>query len=1210
MKEKLFLSAIAIAVTGMLSAATLNVELTVSHGIYSGVGELAASKKVVFLVIDRSGSMSDKSLPGGRTPNEALLESLKLQLDALPFGTEIHVLPFSSRVHEETVYPSLDAKTRKSILNFVMGSVPNGQTLLYDAQDKALSAAAKIMTENANAEVRMLVYTDGEHLTPWNYEGEYKACFQRKAGGLGRKKFENNPSYQQERAAAKKKFEARWHDLKAMPRMAVEYEWLSSSQKPEEEMVDGTPIDTEFSSRLKDYRLKNPLVEPLQDLKCRLHLPITDDMWQEVVGKNVSLDFDVGGKRVSKVLVLKEGANVCKLEWPSLPENKPTTVCLALSRMPSGKKFILNKPKPIVMTVPAQACLAVTIESPAKEGVAPVFSTGADVTFRAKASEPDAEIKWAVGKSEVLKGYSVNWQPKSPGSVTYSVTASKAGFRSAEAKGSFEVIPTGVTLESASARHEVSRESVFRATAIGPCIRYEWTVDDKRVSGETAEIKHVFDKSGSHKVCVRAIYKAGIVAEARPIEISVDAAPFVKILSPMAYDGDAENVQLQAEKPIALLARVEGGLTTVSWQFKMKDKVSTVQTVIKDGQTAGQYVPLKGGFYDVVATGKGPAGEASDTVQVFVKSTEVQIGIESPRANQDVATGKPFDLVAAVKGPVKNVRWKMTNKSTGMSVNFGELDVSPVVDGKSTPISAKMPLELGNACVEITAEPIFDDEELSDAVAPASVTVDAVTEASIIYTPETLKENWKRAKFGSQVALGVEVSGAIKKVAWFTIDLDGKEKKLEKEGASINIDVPAVSGQSECHVDYLAKGLMPDGSWMSADQRLTIVACCPCRLAGEGCGPKIELPKTNGITRTSYGLKEPVQAEVGLSGDYELVDMAWDMGDKTTYAAKVANHPGYDAYGKYVISATGKCKVCGCNVSVSPVEVAVEPQPITAEFAIRPFASSTKTIAGRVAQGRQVVLVGMDSPDIARREWTCNGLLLKDENGNPMTGAAIEFRCTDVGDVEFGQTVFDTKGNAIGPVTHKLRVYRLWVVVVAFLAALLVSGLYWWYFSGDDPRFWKVYVRVDETNSMNAQSVEADMASGPGLIRYWDTMRNRATIPLSKLGGKQSDDWSVGTVLGQTSLMIWESTTAADGRGVRMPNCSLLNPPDGMEKESLSKGQLIHIWAPSPSDPKAVTALWVKIKMRAAPNTFLWLRFGILLLCLGLAVAISYFFAF
>ena len=65
-----------------------------------------------------------------------------------------------------------------------------------------------------------------------------------------------------------------------------------------------------------------------------------------------------------------------------------------------------------------------------------------------------------------------------------------------------------------------------------------------------------------------------------------------------------------------------------------------------------------------------------------------------------------------------------------------------------------------------------------------------------------------------------------------------------------------------------------------------------------------------------------------------------------------------------------------------------------------------------------------------------------------------------------------------------------------------------------------------------------------------------------------------------------------------------------MEKESLSKGQLIHIWAPSPSNPKAVTALWVKIKMRAAPNTFLWLRFGILLLCLGLAVAISYFFAF
>ena len=920
MKEKLFLSGVALAVTGMLSAATLNVDLMVSHGIYSGTGELAASKKVVFLVIDRSGSMNEETLPSGRKPNDALLESLERQLNAIQIGTEVRILPFSSQIWEERLFKSLTEENRKAILEFVKKMSPMGQTVLYDAQDKALSAAAKIMTENANAEVRVLVYTDGEHLTPWNYEGEYKACYQRKVSGLGRRRFENNPSYEEERAAAKKKFEARWRDLMAEPRMAVEYEWLSSSPKPEGVMVTETPIETDFSSQPRDARLKNPLMASEQDLRCRLHLPVTDDMWREVVGKNVSLDFDVGGKHVSKALVLKDGANVCKLEWPLLPENKPATVRLSLSHMPSGKKFFLKEPKPIVMTVPAQACLAVTIESPAKGRVVPI---GDDVVLRAKVSEPDAEVKWAVGKSEVLKGNSVKWQAKAPGLIEYRATASKTGFRSAESKGSFEVIPTGVTLASESARHEVGKESVFTAKAVGPCIRYEWTVDGKPVMGETATMKHVFNKSGSHRVCVTAIYKGAITAAASPLDISVSAAPLVEILSPVEYDGDAENAQLQAEKPIPLSARIEGDLTTVSWQFKLKDKVQSVQTVVTGGQTAGQFIPSKGGFYDVVATAKGPAGEKSAAVQIFVKSTEVQVAIESPKANQDVANGKAFDLVAVVKGPVKNVKWTMVNKSTGKPVHFGSSDVSPVVNGKSAPISAKLPLELGNTIVEITAEPVFDDEELSDSAVSASVTIDAVTEAAMAYTPETLAYNWKNVKYGSQVPLAVSVSGAIQEVAWFTLDERGNEKKIGS-GQSINVSKEVVYGQRECHIDYFAKGLMPDGKWVKAPfefrvggalrrsegENITIVWYCP------SIEPKIVLPNNE----ADFGIDEEIVFKV-ISGnkdrceltDDDVAEIRWDFGDGTveTNNHVSTKHVFRKLSDAVTVSVQTVCKKCG-----------------------------------------------------------------------------------------------------------------------------------------------------------------------------------------------------------------------------------------------------------------------------------------------------------
>ena len=76
------------------SAATLDVDIVVTHGVYSGSGERVTSRSVVYLVLDRSGSMAEKTLKGGRSPDEALLESLKMQLDAIQLGKALRVLPF------------------------------------------------------------------------------------------------------------------------------------------------------------------------------------------------------------------------------------------------------------------------------------------------------------------------------------------------------------------------------------------------------------------------------------------------------------------------------------------------------------------------------------------------------------------------------------------------------------------------------------------------------------------------------------------------------------------------------------------------------------------------------------------------------------------------------------------------------------------------------------------------------------------------------------------------------------------------------------------------------------------------------------------------------------------------------------------------------------------------------------------------------------
>lgn len=1204
MKAKPFLTAICLVAAGMLSAATLNVELTVTHGIEShGIAEKGRVQRVAYFVVDRSSSMEDATLEGNRTPNDALLESLKMRLDSLPDGSVVHVIPFSTMVRTMKSYPSLDRRVRTQIVDFVAKDKPKGMTLLYDAQDIALTEAAKTMQRNPGADVSVYVYTDGKQETPTDYDGEYPARPQvRRKTGRG---FVMNPDYIREKNAAYAKLKAKFADMVSRPNLEVEYEWLSLSPPPDTEDWGTKPrIGTELSSQT--HSLKNPRTEPEQTIQCSFYVPVTESCWNEINGKPFAIEFDVEGKRCSRTMALKDGKTSLKIDWPSLPSDRPATERLAISHLPGGKKFDLKDPRPIELNVPAQGRVSVAVENPSGNAVVPV---GANVRFAARANE-NANVKWVIGGS-TLSGAQVDWTASTSGRVEYSVTASKSGFLDATAKGTLEVIQTGVEIESASDRHEAGKPSIFRAKAVGPCLRYAWAVDGRRVPGEAGTLKYDFkdEKPGVHKIGVTAMYKAGITKDAVR-DITLSAAPFVKILSPVAYDGYSEGAQYQAEKPIELSARVDGDLTAVEWLFKGKNKAFKYVTDVKDGQTAGSYILPKGGYYDVTATAKGPAGEKSAMVQMFVKSAEVGVRIESPKPNQEVPTGKKFEMSAVAKGPVKSIKWTIVNQSTAQSVKFGPDEVSSVADDRPSVILAELPLEVGNANLVITAEPILEDAELAETVEPYAVTIEARTAAAIGYTQETLAQNWKRLKYGSQVVLGVTTSGAIKKdsVAWFTVGSDGKtEERLKQTGESINVNIPDVSGQSECHFDFWAKGQRPDGGWEPANegQRITICGCCPCLLAEENERPRIELPRTNGVLRTSFGLTDTVRVSLGPRNMYEVKDVIWDMGDGTVHTNRGAStEHQYKNYGSYTVKASGLCKRCNSSFdAVAQSTVVIEPHPINAEFKL--------STSGYVAQGRQLTLKGMDSPDVARRVWTCNGEVLKDDNGKPLTDASVEFRCKDVGDVEVGLTVFDSKGNAVGPVTHKVRVYRLWVVALAFLLALGAAGFFWWYFSGDDPRFWRACGYVDETNSMDVNAVEAEMLSFISIKKYWDTMWNRATIPLHKLGGAQSGDWSSGTALGQTGLVLWEAKTAVDGRGVRVPNYSLLNPPDGVEKDSFNDGQLIHIWAPSPSNPKAVTALWVRIRMRTVvPNTYLWVRLGILLLCLVAAIAASFFFAF
>ena len=539
MKMHVFASRFTAAVTlGVLAVfqgmagATLDVDLTVSHGVYTS-GELATSRSVVYLVIDRSGSMAEKTLKGGRTPDQALFESLTMQLDAIPLGTEIHVLPFSSKIWEETVIDSLDAAKRKSVLELVKKMSPNGQTVLYDAQDMALTAAEKIMASDANADVRVLVYTDGLHLTPPDYDGEYKARCQLRRSGVGRKRFVNNPDFENERAAARKKFEDKFHDLIAKPNLEVEYEWLSASSPPDwTNITIKAAIPSELVSHTPE--LLNPLESAKQAFKGGLHLPISDKCWEEVKGKPFTVEWIVGGKRATGSMKLDSGHQKCSIEWPSLPADKSETATLTVRALPEGKKFAIKDSKSVSYVIPV-FLKGVEIKGSANE----YFEKDKASSFEATAVGRVLGYAWTVDGQPVSGGTEkLEHTFKGTGTHEIGVTARYVNGITASAQRAVRVWPTPVVGIVAPEEYDGDSESAtlragnpvaLNAKVEGAFESAVWTFtqDDKVVATVPMAVKdgvasgaYVPAKGGLYDVTVTVNGLAGKKAS-EPIQIYV-----------------------------------------------------------------------------------------------------------------------------------------------------------------------------------------------------------------------------------------------------------------------------------------------------------------------------------------------------------------------------------------------------------------------------------------------------------------------------------------------------------------------------------------------------------------------------------------------------------------------------------------------------------------------------------------------------------------
>lgn len=918
MKIKALLASIVITLAWGVVGATLTVDLDVRNGIYRD-GEKVDCRRVVFLVLDRSGSMEDKTLPDGRTPNDELVKRLKMRLQAIPSGSEVHVIPFSTEILDEITYKRLDDAARNKIIESV-GEKPNGLTVLFDAQEKALLAAAKIMEEDDAAEVSVFVYSDGEHLTPWNYEGKYKACAHISVGSRGpwRRKLVDNHNYGKDLAAARKKFKEQFADFITKRNIDIEQEWVSASDTPAD-FVKISNIPTSFTTDRSE--LKNPNLDGAQKLPCAWRIPVSDDKWAEIEkqGKRVKLEFEINGHRKYQLVDLKKGRQTVSLTWPELPDESSAKATLSITGLPDdGKKFNLKAPDPLTFTIPARGKATIGIVSPS-EGK--IFPAGRKVVFEAKANAP---VSWEIA-GEKFTGNKVEKGFSKPGEVVFTAKAGSNELRESVANGRMEVIETGVKIKPV-ATGVVNTLIAIEAEAVGKPLGYSWKVDGEPVAGEGKSLKHKFPRSGRRSVVVSARYRGGLFAEAEAA-IDVAPAPFVEIVKPVVYTGEAGEEPYEAGRPFEIQARVEGGLTEVAWDFRLKGATKkTVTTKVVDGKNANDKCELsKGGWYDVAVRATGPGGKKAEAeTQVYVKSKTVAIGVVSPGDNQRVKTGEPFACVAKVTGDVRKIQWEILNDSTVKVVTNFVVDVE---NGTTKSVPVVLPQTLGDALVKVSAEAVVNPDE-EDVPAGAAVNVLAVTEGSVELTDGTREKDGDSFKYGTKVVLTARATGAIKEenVVWVKINEDGSETSLAK-GLAAQVVEEVKWGRQKHVVEYYAKGRMPNGSYRRTPT-VRLEWYCPKIL------PKIVVvddkgkfyKDQEGVFRIAAGNTK----DFNPLSDSDVKEVSWNFGDGTSAETpKISSSHTYTNLAKEVeVVAWTVCPKCGLKECTAGMRSAVVPPKI------------------------------------------------------------------------------------------------------------------------------------------------------------------------------------------------------------------------------------------------------------------------------------------
>lgn len=1060
---------------GWLSAATLNVDLDVCTSVDERNAAAAKAKEVAVFLLDQSYSMTSKAVEVDRpdkTRDEVLREMLKVRLDTIAEkrpNTQVYVITFSGNMCGP--FGPYSAKDGSEIFSKL--KCTKGGTLLYDTLAHAIEFGEGLLQQDPEIKIRMFVYSDGKNELFNDYWERQKPGFLSWPERVPVVYRDDNAA-----KAFKRDYLGRIREHALNGRMSLETGcWLGP----------GNPPDLIENKRKDDYKLeltsdgaelKNPASNSTQGMSARLVLPIPQQYEKDLANLRATVECEVEDRRVSGVVSLKPGRHTVKLNLPGDLPKAGFKGKLAVTNLPDAwDRISLSEPDPVDLGFAAPGSLSFISLDPREDVYVKV---GEKVQFSAQAGE-DAVVSWSV-RGESVNQASFAKAFDCAGSYDVTVTAGKEGLLPARASFKVYVIDTAVTVDMEPGKPKVGEKVRFAARAGGAVQGYTWWVDgqsstakDKTLGGQ------VFDRSGVHGVKVRAIFGHGIVGEAeRSFEVA--AKPNIVIDAP--YNGQC--FEFGAE--VKAFANVEGDYEKVVWELKGPDSQTETTPVDRESRVSKPlaFKPAKGGEYTLVATAEGnDAKLTSSPVKFSVKREDVMVRIDTPVSGASVEIGKDCEMRAAVKGEsIKEVKWTVAAKS---KVLFSA--TKPVQGGVSS-CAFNPAATLGNGSVLIiTAEAVNEPEVKS--------TVDVETRflASLKIVSAKIGDrdvNGLQANFGEQVVLEASCSGGVDptQVEWVA-ESNGRESVI---GKGLKVNAPKVSpnelkgNSAVLAVNYFARAKLPDGSRIASGKVSAYFACDDLSLG-------IVLPKgDDGITRTQFGLKKPVNVELSVAGG-TVGEVNWKFSDGATAKGAAAAH-AFDRYGKYTVSASAKCKRCGKVFMADPVEIEVMVLPPKAKFEIQEKGSYYTV-------GSKLHLASTSEGDVEDYVWTVDGVELSEFRGKP---EAVVHTSKKPCEMVLGLQAIGPDGTAPSSCEREIRVrYGWWAIVILALLALLVIGGLAWLLFGNGPAGWQVQIvcaeGFDLATDDGVRRERRKCANGIifPLGRFWSLWQKAAMIPLKKL---------------------------------------------------------------------------------------------------------------